>query len=48
MTVEYDADKLWIEIYEKGDLHYLVKYDWVVKYRAGYINSKLCYYHSYK
>lgn len=33
MTVEYDADKLWIEICEEGGLHYLVKYDWVVKYR---------------
>lgn len=33
MVVEYDADKLWIEIFEEDGLHYLVKYDWVVKYR---------------
>lgn len=33
MVVEYDADKLWIEICEVAGLHYIVKYDWVVKYR---------------
>lgn len=33
MIVEYDADKLWIEICEAAGLHYIVKYDWVVKYR---------------
>lgn len=32
MTVEYDADKLWIEICEVAGLHYILKYDWVVKY----------------
>lgn len=32
MTVEYDADKLWIEICEVAGLHYIIKYDWVVKY----------------